>query len=256
MIRKAKMKQSVLLTTATVFLISCSGYNHGGNGSASKQEPVVITSNPDGDGENISVVFYGGREFYYPLMAVWLEDSDGNYIQSLYVPESVAKGIFKYGKQENGQWVRGPKRAPQTLPYWSHKRGVVASDGLYMPDQETPVPDAYSGATPTSDFILNSRSDRPLKGVFRVMFELNQNWDWNDYWTNDKYPGNQYYLLSCQPALVYQVIVNTDSLRPYYKMIPVGHSDPAGETGRLFPDISTLTTAMEIADSIVVRISE
>ncbi|MCK7540183.1 MAG: hypothetical protein MZV63_59435 [Marinilabiliales bacterium] len=46
------------------------------------------------------------------------------------------------------------KRAPQTLPYWSHKRGIRASDGLYMPDPENPVADAYSGATPTTSFVL------------------------------------------------------------------------------------------------------
>ena len=73
---------------------------------------------------------------------------------------SVATGVFKYGKKENNKWVAAPKRAPQTLPYWAHKRGVVASDGLYMPEPENPVADAYSGATPVKSFILNARTDK------------------------------------------------------------------------------------------------
>ena len=48
----------------------------------------------------------------------------------------------------------GTKRAPQTLPYWAHKRGIKATDGLYMPDHQNPVPDAYTGATPVTGFIL------------------------------------------------------------------------------------------------------
>ena len=49
---------------------------------------------------------------------------------------------------------RLPKEHLRHLPYWSHKRGVIASDGLYMPEPENPVPDAYSGATPVKGFVL------------------------------------------------------------------------------------------------------
>ena len=46
-------------------------------------------------------------------MAVWLEDETGNYIQTLFVPTSVATGVFKYGKQEKNKWIPGLKRAPR-----------------------------------------------------------------------------------------------------------------------------------------------
>jgi hypothetical protein len=86
------------------------------------------------------------------------------------------------------------------------------------------------------------------------MFEINQNWDWNEYWTNDKYPGDKNYLNSAQPAVVYESMV--DQKYPDYKYImrPIGHSHPSGQTGELFTDLNTLTTALQIADSIVVRI--
>lgn len=249
------MKNAVLLLSV-VILASCSAKTNTSKSITPAADPVRIESNTEGKGQVFTLFFYGGKELYYPLMAAWLEDSAGNYIQTLFVPESVATGVFDYGAMKDGKWVRAPKRAPQTLPYWAHKRGVVASDGLYMPDPENPVADAYSGATPVSDFVLTARADNRLHGIVRVMFEINQNWDWNDYWTNDKFPGNQNYLMSCQPALVYETVINADNRSVGNKMIPVGHSDPLGESGSLFSDLSTLTTALHIADSIIVNVSD
>jgi hypothetical protein len=188
------------------------------------------------------------------MMALWIEDNDGNFIQTLYVPTTVATGIFKYGKQDNKRWIAAPKRAPQTLPYWSHRRGIVASDGLFMPEPDNPVPDAYSGATPTQSFVLNTRADKELPDVFKLLFEINQNWDWNEYWTNNKYPDDENYKMSCQPALVYEVDIDLRNPRQKYLMKPVGHSHYSGLTGELFTDLSTLTTALQIADSVIVRV--
>ncbi|MCU0408949.1 MAG: DUF2271 domain-containing protein [Bacteroidales bacterium] len=216
--------------------------------------PEVLTTNSAGRGPSIKLELYRGKAFYYPLMAAWIEDVNGSYIQTLYVARSVATGVFGYGKQEGNKWVAAPKRAPQTLPYWAHKRGVMASDGLYMPDEKNPVPDAYTGATPLTSFVLNSKADRELPPVFRVMFEINQNWDWNEYWTNDKYPGDENYMMSCQPALVYEALVETGKSQQRLRMKLAGHSHYSGKTGELFTDLSTLTTALQIADSIIVSI--
>ena len=222
---------------------------------SSPEQKTVINLNSNGKGPEITIELTRGESFYYPLMAAWIEDAEGNYIQTLFVPASVATGIFKYGKQLNNKWVSAPKRAPQTLPYWAHKRGVRASDGLYMPEPENAVADAYSGATPVQGFILNTRADKDLPDEFRVMFEINQNWDWNDYWTNNKYPDDENYKMSCQPALVYEARIDMRNRHESYTMKPIGHSHYSGKTGELFPDLSTLTTALNIADSIIVRIN-
>ncbi len=221
---------------------------------AQRQTFADVITNRAGTGQEIEVKFYGGPSLYYPLMAVWLEDDRGEYIQTLFVPGAIATGVFRYGSNETGKWIEAAKRAPQTLPYWSHKRGIKADDGLYMPDPENPVADAYSGATPITSFVLHSRADNPLPSRFRVMFELNQNWDWNEYWTNDKYPGDKNYLFNAQPSVVYESTVELDDLHERYVMKPVGHSHPTGATGELFTDLSTITTALQIADSIVVRV--
>jgi hypothetical protein len=105
-----------------------------------------------------------------------------------------------------------------------------------------------------TSFTLTARADGPLPEKFRVMFEINQNWDWNKYWTNDKFPEDKNYLNSAQPAVVYESIVDQKELQDRYIMKPIGHSHPTGQTGELFTDLSTLTTALQIADSIVVKI--
>ena len=120
--------------------------------SGVQDEKTVLVTNSEGKGPEIIVDLQKGESFYYPLFAIWLEDTNGRYIQTLYVAKSVATGYFKYAKQEGNKWIGGVKRAPQTLPYWSHKRGIAASDGLFVPDAESAVPDAYTGATPDYKF--------------------------------------------------------------------------------------------------------
>jgi hypothetical protein len=237
-----------------ILLASCSA-SPSATKLTQRQKFVDIETNTSGTGPSFEVKFYGGPALYYPLMAIWLEDEQGKYIQTLFVPKSIATGIFKYGSNATGKWVEAVKSAPQTLPYWSHKRGIVASDGLYMPDPENPVPDAYSGATPVTSFTLNSRADGPLPQKFRVMFEINQNWDWNNYWTNDKFPGDNNYLHSAQPAVVYESVVDQNDLKGRYVMQSIGHSHPSGKDGELVRDLSTLTTALQIADSVVIKVT-
>jgi hypothetical protein len=218
------------------------------------EQKAVLNTNLNAAGPEISVEFNKGVSFYYPLMAIWIEDEAGKFIQSLYVPASVATGVFKYGKQEKNKWVAAAKRAPQTLPYWAHKRGVVGSDGLFMPEPGNEIADAYSGATPVSSFVLNTRADKELPATYRLLMEINQNWDWNEYWTNDKYPDDEYYKSSCQPAVVYEVVIDRNKPGSAWVMKPIGHSHYSGKTGELFTDLSTLTTALTIADSIIVRV--
>lgn len=218
------------------------------------EEKTTLTTNSAGIGQEIIIDFIKGKEFYYPLIAIWLEDMEGKYIQTLYVAKTVATGIFEYGKQEDGKWVKAPKRAPQTLPYWAHKRGIKASDSLFMPDSGTAVPDAYTGATPETGFVLTTRADNSLPVRFKIRLEINQNWDWNEFWTNNKYPDDENYMMSCQPALLYEADIDLQSKKESYNLKPVGHSHYSGKTGELFTDLSTITTALHIADSVIVKV--
>ncbi len=223
-----------------------------------KKNPVVdsLATNPAGQGEALQVAFYKGEAHNHPLFAIWAEDMEGRYIQTLYVAKSIATSVFNYGDRSQGSWTDGVVRRPAALPYWSHKRGVKASDGLYVPLPDNPVPDAYSGPTPKNDFILETRLDEPGPDSYYVLLEVNQPWDWNDYWTNNKFPDNEEYKTSSQPAVVYRALVDKRNGNGPFVMEVIGHSHYSGNDGSLTEDVSTLTTALEIAARIEVRIGD
>jgi hypothetical protein len=246
----------LLLIAGTIAISDPYGLVDDGPQKKSKKNKIdstqIITTNLKGTGQAITLKFFKGSEHNHPLMAIWVEDTTGKYIQTLYVAKSIATGIFNYGDATTGQWTQGEKRRPAALPYWSHKRGIKAEDGLYLPTPDQPVPDAYTGATPKSDFELKTRLDVEGIEIFNVLFEINQPWDWNEYWSNAKFPDDYEYKTSSQPALVYQSMINLNSGRKKYEMQLIGHSHYSGKNGELYKDTSTFTTALEIAQEIIV----
>lgn len=215
----------------------------------------TIYTNTEGNGPALLVEFTRGKAHNHPLMAIWVEDTTGKYIQTLYVAQSIATGIFKYGDASSGQWSKGEIRRPAALPYWAHKRGIKAEDGLFMPTSKNPVPDTYTGATPKFDFIVDTRMDEKALSEFYVLLEINQPWDWNQYWTNSKFPDDYEYKTSAQPAVIYRALVSTVSYLKEFPLEVIGHSHYSGTDGNLYEDISTLTTALEIAEKIVVKVN-
>ncbi len=249
-----RVMKRILIILLSIVAFSCGSSRESAKREAEQQQ-YEFTSNPAGKGPEIMIDFRRGESFYYPLIAIWLEDMQGNYLQTLYVAQSVATGTFRYGATERNRWTATPLRAPQTLPYWAHKRGVKASDGLYMPEPENPVADAYTGPTPVTGFVLRTRADSELPGSFRVLMEINQNWDWNRYWTNDKYPGDDNYLRSAQPAIVLEAGFGGAGGEETATMEVIGHSHYSGLTGELFRDLSTLTTALAIVSEVIVTVN-
>lgn len=202
-----------------------------------------------GEGLIGEIVFQKGPEHNHPLMAFWLEDVNGDYIQTLYVAKSIGTGIFGHGKVSGGSWQPGPVSRPAALPNWWHKYG-------YLPTPERPVPDAISGPTPQDDFIMEVQLPADLPDNFDLYMEINQSWDWNEYWTNDRYPDNEAYMTSSQPAVVYKASITEISPGKKYEMRLVGHSHYAGENGDLYEDITSLTTARQIVAAVVVSFKE
>ena len=218
------------------------------------ETPGHISSNPEGKGPALEIEMIRGQEHNHPLMAIWVEDEKGNYVQTLYVAESIGKGIFQHGDASRGFWMPGEIRRPAALPYWSHKRGIRADDGLFIPMPGNPVPDAYTGPTPGKSFILHTKLDNDPPERFYVLFEINQTWDWNEYWTNNRFPDDEEYKTSCQPALVYSALVDLNSPGREYPMELIGRSHHSGADGKLYDDLHTMTTALHIAEKILVRI--
>jgi hypothetical protein len=219
-----------------------------------KSEAEIIKTNPDGLGFELEISFMPGRHHNHPLMAFWIEDTLGNYIQSLYVAQSIAKGYFAHGDASTGRWQSGPLRRPAALPYWGHKRGIKADDGFYIPTPSDPLPDAVTGATPKAAFVINTRTDNKMPQIFYLMMEINQSWDWNQHWHNNRFPDDANYKTSSQPALVYSARVDTGKTEQTFEMKPIGHSHHSGANGDLTSDLSTITTALGITESVNVKV--
>lgn len=243
------MNRFALFIPLAVLVLSCS------NSRVPVEEtPDYITSNPLGKGPELEIEMIRGEGHNHPLMAIWVETPDGKFVQTLFVAESIGKGVFQHGDASRGFWEPGEIQRPAALPYWSHKRGIVNENGLYLPTTTNPVPDAYTGPTPGQSFILQTRLDEPGLQKFILLFEINQTWDWNEYWTNNKFPEDEEYKTSCQPALVYSVSIDLDNPQNSYEMKAIGRSHHSGANGDLYTDLETLTTALHIAEDIVVRI--
>lgn len=203
----------------------------------------------------ISIELKKGKAFQYPLFAVWAEDSTGNYIETLYISRVISSSKYDYGKKTGEKWEAAIVRRPESLPYWSHKRGIKAKDGLYIPLGKSPDLDGVSGATPTSNFILNLKSKRRNLHNYRIFLEVNQSYDWNEYYSKKRFPNDAIYSGSGrvgQPSLIYAATVTPDNT--HYIMKLTGHGHHSGKDGKLYPDVSKITTAKDIAERIILTV--
>ncbi len=257
-VRKTFHQAAALLLVAMIFAVNhhwqqASGQvlrRHSDNDADRITKIYTLEGSP---GPVLEVVFREGKEHNHPLMAVWIEDTAGQYLRTLYVAESIGRGVFRHGDPSEGRWKPGPIRRPAALPYWGHQRGVRAEDGYYLPTADNPVPDAITGPTPKGDFILNSNAGPDMPAKFNVLMEINQSWNWNEYWTNNKFPGDEHYMTSSQPALVYMASIDLHDGNVEYELTPIGHSHWSGQNGNLYEDLGTITTALDIAETIMVR---
>lgn len=211
------------------------------------QDSVAIHSQND-----LLFTFEKGQYFNHPTFVIWQEDLQGNYQKTLFITKSYATGIFRHEMRGDTAWLETPGKSIQeaALPFWTHKKGLI--EGKYLiPEPEHPFVDAYSGATPKGSFKYET-NNKIQTNTYKIFIEINQTWDWNKYWTNNKYPESFAYKHSAQPSLIYSAEINESDSTYFFQTI--GHGDPNGSSGDLFPDLSTLTTAKEIFKQIKVEL--
>ncbi len=193
-------------------------------------------------------LFLGIKKKNPPQVAVWLEDADGHYLGTLYASKKIA----------TQGWVSaGGNRRKEALPYWCFQRGVVYDDGLYLPTKSQPLVDGMSGATPRTDFDVRLKNKTGLRH-FYVMVEVNHSIDFNDRYSKDKKEGEPYFSGgsegSGQPSLVYRADVNLDSASTSFDAVLIGHSSADGTDGRLYDDLTGITSALTIVKRITVNV--
>lgn len=188
--------------------------------------------------------FMGFTYTSIPQMAVWMETLDGQYIDTLYVTGKIASSGF--GENESGL-----KRRPEALPVWSHSRGVMEDDGLYAPVGNNADLDGISGATPKNDALISMTA--PRMGQYRLMVEVNRSYDFNDYYSRDRFPNDPIYSgdgSSGQPSLIYTATVDSQSVGKYLLEL-TGHGHHSGANGEIYQDMTGITTAKDIVTFIV-----
>lgn len=183
-----------------------------------------------------------------PQIAVWLEDTQGNYLATVYVSHKIAT--------QDWQMAKGSRRK-EALPHWCHSRGVRYEDGLYLPTGSRPFTDGISGATPRGSFDVKLR---PAGGLerFVVKVEVNHSTDFNDSYPENAEEGAANYSGgregSGQPAIVYAAEVDLTRGETLFEAAIAGHSSPDGSDGEIHADMSGLTTALEIIRRITVNV--
>ena len=234
-------------------------------------------------GEVFTIELRKGPFFMWPQYAIWLETMDGKFIQPLYItsklannnfankvtrknPERVFKeNPFTTGENEEEifdfQWDESSKHErvrPESLPVFLHVFGMRAKDGTLVPDSPSAAVDAYSGATITGNFLLTTRALGVLPEQFRIRFEINQSFDFNDYYSSDRFPDDVVYSgngFSAQPSVVYEVTIDRKNEQQVYLLRLIGHGHHSGKDGKVDPDVSKLTTAKQLVDRIIIEVN-
>ena len=218
-------------------------------GQQGQKLSIEIKAGPSYTGPG--AVFMGVTTTGIPQMAVWVEDKHGNYLETLYVTKKASNSSYVQSLF-GGEDVR----RPEALPHWSFSRGIKGDDGLMMPTADKPIADAVTGATPVSNFDLRSVTQAE-HGEVVVKFEVNRSYDFNEFYHPNAFPSDSVYSgsgSSAQPSLIYSTTVNLDNKPGYYFMNLIGRGHHSGKDGRVYTDLSGVTTAKEIVNRIIVEV--
>lgn len=201
--------------------------------------------------------------YWHPQIAIWTEDTLGNYMQTIFVTQATAKGLFFGGRSKENfkefdvnKDAIGDYRRVDALPIWSHKRGVQYEDGMYVPHSDNPLPDGISGATLSDNFLMATSAN--YSSMFHLRMELNVAFDDNEYYSEFDFPDDAEFHSGTgqlgQPSILFDALIDMTDTRKYYLMELIGHGHHSGQTGEIDPDFTTLTTALEIVERIVVAV--
>jgi len=177
-----------------------------------------------------------------PQFAIWIEDTSGNYLSTVFVTYKIATKGWQANKGN---------RRKESLPHWCHQRGVVYEDGLLLPTKEHPLIDGITGATPKEDKTIKI-TPKNLEKPFVIKAEFNHSVDFNDNYPKKAQEGDDNYSGgeegSGQPAVIYATTVYPDTKNAVLELI--GFSSPNGSTGDIYLDLQKLTSAKSIVKSI------
>jgi hypothetical protein len=232
-------------------------------------------------GQTLTLELKKGPYFMWPQYAFWLETMEGEFVQPLYVTRKIATNNFinKVVKKDPDQVfdkhiflgedtlgfdvfedglapdTKDTRMRPESVPVFLHQLGLQTDNGFYLPTDSKLVADGFSGATMTDNFIYSIKLSDRLSGQYRVRFEVNHSFDYNEYYSSDRFPNDPIYSgdgYTAQPSVIYQTIIDFGNPSKLLQMEVVGHGHHSGQNGDVYPDTSKLTTALELVERILV----
>lgn len=171
--------------------------------------------------EKISVAVNPGEAYSKraPQIAVWVEDSDGTYVDTLFVTK----------KASGNKWIGSPKYGrPESLPDWYRAKGQNPAVKISKDDL-----DATTSATPKKGIVISKDLELEKGKTYVFKCQANQSFDYNEYYTK-KNSG-----VDGQPAVLYAGEMIPDGTEKEIKLEFSGSREK-------------LTTADKIIESIYV----
>jgi hypothetical protein len=153
-----------------------------------------IKTNEGISGTELRFIIQKNNDVRAPLMAIWVSDSTGRFVENLFVPSRVNL-ISEKSENRSREHFEGKMQTvdlkPQLLTNW------MASSGGLKPN--------YEGATPAGNFFLNTKTTAANK--FSVFLEVNNNGVKEIYSANvDLSKGSIYKLISADDKLLASAI--------------------------------------------------
>lgn len=128
-------------------------------------------------------------------------------------------------------------------------------NGGYMPSKKMPLPDSVTAATPRplQETIITSGVNADNESLY-LYVEVNHSNDWNQYYRQEAEPeaGNSSHD-NGQPSVIYRTEIDF-SKTGTYELTPIGTGDVNGRDGIIDNDMSKLTSALQIVNTIKVKI--
>lgn len=171
--------------------------------------------------EKISVAVNPGEAYSKraPQIAVWVENSDGTYVDTLFVTK----------KASGNKWIGSPKDGrPESLPDWYRAKGQNPAVKISKDDL-----DATTSATPKKGIVISKDLELEKGKTYVFKCQANQSFDYNEYYTK-KNSG-----VDGQPAVLYAGEMIPDGTEKEIKLEFSGSREK-------------LTTADKIIESIYV----
>ena len=138
-------------------------------------------------------------------------------------------------------WLLAPKAGrPESLPVWYHAAKHESAKGAAA----TSDADAVTAATPKGGVAFTAEIGG---GAYVIKAEFNTSFDYNDFYTK-KISG-----VNGQPSVVYAGKIPQDAHGEIMLSL-AGTGSENGSDGKIYTDVSKLTTAKTIVDKIIITV--